>query len=107
MRSGDFSGLASVYAADATLKQLNPQGKTVVAHGIAEITAVYKGLYAKFAGFQWTREELRSLSKNVVLLYEHAGSPPLSVPGRCIHIAVVEHGMIRSFDWATFYGGQP
>src|SRR5438270_9227434 len=77
MRSGDFSALSSVYAPDATLTQSNPKGVTTVVHGLAKITTFYQGVRTKFPGFQWTVESMRSLSPNVVLVYQHAGSPPL------------------------------
>jgi len=107
MRSGDFSALASVYAPDAILKQSNPKGVTTVVHGLANIITFYQGLRTKFPGFQWTVESMRSLAPNVVLVYQHAGSPPLRVAGRCMHVFVVERGKITSYDWATYYPGQP
>jgi hypothetical protein len=106
MRSGDFSAMASVYAPDATLKQSNPKGVTTVLHGLAAIISFYQGLLTKFPGYQWTVESMRSLAPNVVLVYQHAGSPPLRIAGRCIHVFVVEDGKITSYDWATYYPGQ-
>jgi ketosteroid isomerase-like protein len=106
MRSGDFSAMASVYAPDATLTLSNPKGVTTVVHGLAAITSFYQGLKTKFAGYQWTVESMRSLSPNVVLVYQHAGSPPLRVAGRCVHVFVVQNGKITSYDWATYYPGQ-
>jgi len=38
MRTGDFSALATVYAANATVTQTSPAGVTKVYHGLAEIT---------------------------------------------------------------------
>ena len=107
MRSGDFSAMASVYAPDATLTQSNPKGVTTVVHGLVAITSFYQGLRRKFAGYQWTVESMRSLAPNAVLVYQHAGSPPLRVAGRCVHVFVVENGKITSYDWATYYPGQP
>lgn len=106
MRSGDFSTMTSVFASNATLTQSNPKGVTAVFHGLAAITSFYQGLRAKFAGYQWTVESMRSLAPNVVLVYQHAGSPPLRVAGRCVHLFVVENGKISSYDWATYYPGQ-
>lgn len=106
MTSGDFSSLSTVYASDATLTKSGPDGKTTVYHGLAEITGFYQGLYAKNTGWQWTTDELRPLSKQIVLAYEHAGSPPLSVASRCIHVFVVSKGMISGYDWAAFFPGQ-
>ncbi len=106
MRSGDFSSMASVYAPDATLTQSNPKGVTTVLHGLAAITSFYQGLRAKFVDYQWTVESMRSLATNVVLVYQHAGSPPLRVAGRCVHVFVVQDGKITSYDWATYYPGQ-
>ena len=77
MRSGDFSAMASVYAPDATLTQSNPKGVTTVVHGLANITTFFQGLKTKFSGYQWTVESMHSLAPNVVLVYQHAGSPPL------------------------------
>jgi ketosteroid isomerase-like protein len=106
MRSGDFSAMASVYAPDATLTQSNPKGVTSVVHGLANITTFFQGLKTKFSGYQWTVESMRSLAPNVVLVYQNAGSPPLRVAGRCIHVFVVQNGKITSYDWATYYPGQ-
>ncbi len=106
MRSGDFSAMASVYAPDATLTQSSPKGVTTVLHGLAAITVFYQGLKTKFADYQWTVESMRSLAPNVVLVYQHAGSPPLRVAGRCVHLFVVQNGKITSYDWATYYPGQ-
>jgi hypothetical protein len=49
---------------------------------------------------------MSSLEPDVVWAYQHASSPPLSVPGRCVHLFVVEHGKITSYDWITYYAGQ-
>ena len=107
MRSGDFSTMSSVFAPDATLTQSSPKGVTTVLHGLAAITSFYQGLRTKFPGYQWTVESMRSLAPNVVLVYQHAGSPPLRVAGRCVHVFVVQNGKITSYDWATYYPGQP
>jgi ketosteroid isomerase-like protein len=106
MRSGDFSAMASVYAPDATLTQSSPKGVTTVVHGLANIITFYQGLRTKFPGYQWTVENMRSLASNVVLVYQHAGSPPLRVAGRCVHVFVVKGGKIATYDWATYYPGQ-
>jgi hypothetical protein len=105
--SGDFSELSEVYAPDAVLTQSNPKGVTVVAHGIAEITAWYEGFQVKFPGIQFTQESMRSLAPHVVLSYEHAGLTTYVAPGRCMHVFTLKGGKIVSTDWATFYGGQP
>jgi hypothetical protein len=107
MKSGDFSALASVFAPDATFTRSNPMGVTTVYHGLKNILAAYVGIYKAFAGYQWTIDSMRSLDQSVVLAYEHAGSPPLSVPGRCMHVFVVVNGKIQSYDWTTFYPGKP
>ena len=106
MRSGDFSTMGSVYASDATLTQSTPKGVTTVVHGLAKIITFYQGFQKKLPGYQWTVESMRSLAPNVVLLYQHAGSPPLRVAGRCMHVFVVQNGKITSYDWATYYPGQ-
>ena len=109
MRSanGDFSTLAAVYSKNAVLTQSNPAGVTQVSRGLAAIVAWYHGTWTKIPGYQWTQESMRNLVGSVVLSYEHAGSPPLSVPGRCAHLFLVKDGLIRSLDWVTFYGGKP
>lgn len=106
MRSGDFSTISSVFAPEATLTQSSPKGVTAVIHGLAAITNFYQGLKTRFAGYQWTVESIRSLAPNIVLVYQHDGSPPLRVAGRCIHVFVVQNGKITSYDWATYYPGQ-
>lgn len=107
MRSGDFSALASVYAPDATLTQSSPQGVTTVVHGLANIIRFDQGVKTRLAGCQWTTESIGSLAPNVVLAYEHACSPPLRVAGRCIHVFDIQNGKIVSYEWATYYAGQP
>ena len=106
MRSGDFSALASVYAPDATLTRNSTNGKTTVVHGIDAIMRFYEGLWSAYPGYQWTQENLRSLDSNVVISYEHAGSPPLRVASRCLHVFVVQNGKIMSLEYTTFYAGE-
>ena len=106
MKSGDFSAMSSVYAPDATLTQSNPKGVTTVVHGIDAIMRFYEGLWATYPGYQWTQESMRSLDSNVVISYEHAGSPPLRVASRCLHVFVVQNGKIMSLEYTTFYAGQ-
>ena len=106
MRSGDFSALASVYSPEATLTRSSTNGKTTVVHGIDAIMRFYEGLWATYPGYQWTQENMRSLDSNVVISYEHAGSPPLRVASRCLHVFVVQNGKIRSLEYTTFYAGQ-
>ena len=98
MRSGDLSTMASVFAPDATLTQSSPKGVTTVVHGLANIITFYQGLRTKFPGYQWTVENMHSLAPNVVLVYQHAGSPPLRVASRCVHVFVVKSGKITSYD---------
>lgn len=106
MTSGDFSKLASVFAANATLTKSNTDGKTTVYQGLTEITAFYQSLHQTLPNWQWTTDELRAMNKQVVLAYEHAGSPPLTVASRCIHVFVIKKGKIVSYDWAAFFPGQ-
>jgi len=106
MKSGDFSTMSSVYAPEATLTQSNPKGVTAIIHGLANITTFFQGLKTKFSGYQWTVESMHSLAPNVVLVYQHAGSPPLLVADRCVQVFVVQNGKITSYDWATYYPGQ-
>ncbi len=107
MKSGDFSALSSVMAPDAVLTQSSPKGVTTVVHGLADITRFYQSMQTKLAGYQWTTESMRSVAPNVVLAYEHAGRPPLHVAGRCVHLFVIQNGKISTYDWATYYPGQP
>jgi SnoaL-like domain len=107
MKSGNFSAVVALFTSDATLTQSSPKGVTTVAHGLADITNFYQSIQKKFPGYQWTIESMRSLAPDVVLAYQHAGSPPLKVAGRCIHVFVVQNGKIASYDWATYYPGQP
>ncbi|GAC1443788.1 MAG: hypothetical protein NVSMB52_02530 [Chloroflexota bacterium] len=106
MSTGDFSALKSVYAPNATLTKSGTDGKTAVYHGLSAITDFYHGLYAKIPNWQWTTDELRPLNKGIVLAYEHAGSPPLTVASRCIHVFVIKKGLISNYDWAAFYPGK-
>ncbi len=103
--NGDFSGMADVYADDATLTQSNPAGLTSVYQGIDAIIAFYGAAYTKFHGYQWSLDSTRWLSRDIALNYEHAGSPPLTVPGRCAHLFTFCHDRIQTLDWVTFFGG--
>lgn len=103
--NGDFSDMADVYAADGTLTQSNPAGLTTVNQGIDAIIAFYGIAYTKFHGYQWTLDSTRWLDRDIALNYEHAGSPPLTVPGRCAHLFTFCHGRIQTLDWVTFFGG--
>ncbi len=105
--SGDFSAMADVYAGDGTLTQSNPAGLTVVSHGIDAIIAFYAALWTKLHGAQWTLDTTRWLARDIALNYEHAGSPPLSVPGRCAHLFVFRHHRIHTLDWVTYFAGTP
>ena len=105
--NGDFSAMADVYAANATLTQSNPAGLTVVSHGIDTIIAFYASLWTKLHGDQWTLDSTRWLARDIALNYEHAGSPPLTVPGRCAHLFVFRHHRIHTLDWVTFFAGTP
>ena len=75
MRSGDFSSLASVYAANARLtlyrylaRDIDPE-KTGEAHGLAAITAMYRKLRAAFPGYQWTQLQVSRVSSAPVVSY--------------------------------------
>jgi hypothetical protein len=105
MRSGDFSGLASVFAPDATLTRSTPKGVTTVLHGLGAITRFYQTLPSLAPGYQWTTDSMRLLAPTIVLAYEHAGSPPLKVASRCVHMLVIQGGKIASYDWVAFYPG--
>ena len=107
LQSGDFSALASVYAPNATLTQSNPLGQTTVSHGTAQITAFYRqSIFPKIAGYHFTQDAMRNLTKTTLLSYEHAGSPPLSVAARCSHLFVIKDGKIMTLDWVIFFPGQ-
>ncbi len=103
--TGDFSGMADVYAPDGILTQSNPAGVTTVYDGIDKIIAFYSAAWVKFKTYQWTLDTTRWLTCDIALNYEHAGSPPLSVPGRCAHLFVFCNGRIQTLDWVTYFGG--
>lgn len=105
MKSGNFSEMGDVYAPGATFTQSSPKGITTVVHGLANIISFYQSFQKKLPGYQWTVESMRNLAANVVLVYQHAGSPPQKIPGRCIHVFVIDEGKITSYDWATYYPG--
>jgi hypothetical protein len=103
--TGDFSAMADIYAPDGTLTQSNPAGVTTMLQGIDAIIAFYTKAWTKFRGYQWTLDSTRWIRWDVALNYEHAGSPPLSVPGRCAHLFVFCDGRIQTLDWVTYFGG--
>lgn len=105
MQSGDFAALANDFAPNATFTRSAPTGKTSVYHGVAAITAYFQALAKQLPGYQWTTDSMRALAPTVALAYEHAGSPPQKVAGRCIHVFTVQGGKISSYDWAVFYPG--
>jgi hypothetical protein len=105
MRSGNFSALATVFAPDATLTRSTPKGVTTVYHGVAAITRFYQTLPNVAPGYQWATDSIRTLDPAVVLAYEHAGSSPLKVASRCVHVFAIQGGKIASYDWVAFYPG--
>jgi ketosteroid isomerase-like protein len=105
MKSGDFSALATVFAPDATLTRSTPKGATAVYHGIVAITRFYQTLPKLAPSYQWTTDSMRTVDAAVVLAYEHAGSPPLKVASRCVHVFAIQAGKIASYDWVAFYPG--
>ncbi len=106
MKSGDFSALDSVYVHDATFTQSNPKGTTTVVHGLTAITKFDQTIRKNFPGFQWTVDSMHILAPSVVLVYQHTSGPSSKVPGRCIHVFVVDDGKITRYDWVTFYPGK-
>lgn len=106
MKSGDFAAVVAAYAPDATLTQSNPKGVTKVFHGRTAIGGYYKGLWAKFPGLEFTLRSERTLAPTIVLRYEVAGTPSMTVPGRCSHLFVIQNGLIASEDWVTYFGGK-
>ena len=103
--TGDFSAMADVYSSEGTLTQSNPAGVTTINQGIDAIIAFYAKAWVKFQGYQWTPDTTRWLTRGIALNYEHAGSPPLSVPGRCAHLFMFDDGRIQTLDWVTYFGG--
>lgn len=106
-QDGDFSALATVYAKNATLTQSNPAGGQGVFQGIDEVTSFYVGLWHRFPGIQWTPDNIRNLTEDVVLTYEHAGKPTWTAQGRCAHLFKVREHRILTLDWVTYYAGIP
>jgi hypothetical protein len=106
MKSGNFSGLSTVFASDATLTRSTLDGKTAIYHGLAAITGFYNTLPGKVPGYQWTTDSLRSLSTTVMLAYEHAGTASMTLPSRCAHVFIVEDCKIVKYDWVVFFAGK-
>ena len=110
MISGDFSALADVYWADATLTQSTPKGVTTVYRGLDAIIAWYQAFQAAHPGMQFTQDTAhprRNLAPHVILTYEFAGPVGWTHPGHCMHVFAIQGGYIATLDWTTFYGGAP
>jgi hypothetical protein len=103
----DFSALSTVYRRDAVLTQSSPAGATQVFSGLAAVTGFYVAAWQNLRGIEWTQDHVRTLSRTVVLSYEHAGRPTWTKPGLCAHAFAVRHGRISSLDWVTYYPGIP
>jgi hypothetical protein len=126
MKSRNFSALETIYSSGATLRHSGPDGTTKVYHGLAQILGFYQSLPASLGQSQWTQDSMRRLTTNVVLSYEHAGTPAPPVAGRApcrvmscpnadaagtivsrsSELFVVNHGLIVSVDWTTFFSRQ-
>jgi hypothetical protein len=106
MQTGDFSGLAFVYTADATLTQNEPDGHTRVVHGLAAITQFYRQVRTSFPANGWVRDGMRALSRTIVLSYEHTSGRSLVAPARSSHLFVITDGRIKSIDWTVYYAGR-
>jgi len=102
LKGGDFSVMASVFAPDATLTASTPLGSTVVVQGLSAIIAYYKNTASKFPGMQFIRDSTYDLSPTIVLNYEHAPIPSLSVPGRCSHLFVLRNSRIQELFWVAY-----
>jgi hypothetical protein len=109
MRTGDFSSLASVYAANARLtmyrslpRDMSPE-KIDQAHGLAAITGIYREVYAAFSGYQWTRVQVNRISTTRVASYERVRSPQGST-GESETVFVIKGGKITHLDWTIDFG---
>ena len=105
MKTGDFSSLSGLMAPDVVVTTSNPQGQTAVHRGLSDTLAYFQAFQKGLAGYQWTTDDMRSLGPGVVIAYEHAGSPPQTIAGRCFHVFHIVNGKIVSYDWTTFYPG--
>jgi hypothetical protein len=105
--NGDFSALATVYDNNPVLTQSNPAGVRTVFRGLDEVMGFYVALWHAFQGIQWSQDDIRNLTPDVVLSYEHAGKPTWTAQGRCAHLFKVRDRRIRTLDWVTYYAGIP
>jgi hypothetical protein len=112
MRSGDFSSLASVYAANArvtmyryTLRRDISPLKTGEAHGLAAITALYGKFQSAFSGYQWTQIQVTRVSSTRVVSYERVQSPGGSI-AESETVLVIKGGKIIRLAWTIDFGLQ-
>jgi ketosteroid isomerase-like protein len=102
MRSGDLSAVPAMYAPDATVTFVTPNGPAKVFHGLPAITGFYRHLLQMAPGFQWVEDSARTLGPTVVLSYEHPVTAGGAVAGRCAHLFAIRAGQIESLDWVVF-----
>jgi hypothetical protein len=104
--SGDFSNLSTLYAPDAVLTQSSPLGVTKVYRGRAAIMDYYKALYARVPGLHFTVASQRLLAPAIVLRYMRAATPSMTAPARCLHVFVIDGGMISTEEWTVYFAGK-
>jgi hypothetical protein len=112
MRSGDFSSLASVYAANArltmyryTLRRDIAPLRTGEANGLAAITALYGKFQSAFPGYQWTQLQVTRVSPTRVVSYEQVRSPGGSI-AESETVLVIKGGKITRLVWTLDFGPQ-
>jgi len=105
-QSGDFSDLSMFYGPDSVLTQSNPAGVTKVYSGLAAITGMYKGLYAKLPSLHFGLAAERSLGPTILLRYERGSTPTMPNGPRCMHLFTVANGLIQTDDWVAYFPGK-
>jgi hypothetical protein len=110
MRTRNFSSLASVYAANATLTTYRALPRdtyleqTAQVHGLADIKRLYWEISRSFAGCRWIQVKVYAASNGRVVSHERVQGPAGSSTLWSDTIATVRSGKITKLEWTLDWG---
>jgi hypothetical protein len=110
MRTRNFSSLASVYTANATLTTYRALPRdtyleqTAQVHGLAAIKQLYRKIARSFAGYRWILVTVKAISGARVLSHERIQGPEGSPMLWSDTVATVRGERIIRLEWTLNWG---
>jgi hypothetical protein len=110
MRTRNFSSLASVYAANATLTTYRALPRdtyleqTAQVQGLAAIKQLYREIAHSFAGYRWIQVAVSGISGARLLSHERIQGPAGSPALWSETVATVRGGRITRLEWTLDWG---